>query len=106
MTESWQQPEIRREAGEEAARTQKAEQLRRRFDWLSRFTDEELRDISFCAEGVPLQTSAEYLDISHPERGVIVARAGEQAPAGGCYVARTDVSPEVWRKLISAARQG
>ena len=83
----------------------KVRDLRQRFRWLEQFTDEELRDISFCNEGKPLVAGREYFDISHPERGVIVAGPNEKACEGTCLVARDDVSPHAWRKLLEFGKR-
>lgn len=87
----------------EAARPaapEKWQQLRERYDWLQRFTDEELRDISFCEEGVTLRSGQQYFDLNHPERGVITARRGERASEGTCLIPRESVRDSAWQKLV------
>lgn len=78
--------------------------LRHRYAWLNQFSDEELREISFCDEHAPLQDGAQYFDVSHPEQGTINGRSGQKAPEGSCYVARTDVSAATWNKLLGFGR--
>ncbi|MBI4494903.1 MAG: hypothetical protein HY690_19180 [Chloroflexi bacterium] len=82
------------------ARTKTAEKLRQRFQWLQSFTDEELHQISMCAIDEPLRAGEEYFDLSHPEQDLIPGRSGERVPEGACYVARSTLPEQVWRKLL------
>ncbi len=75
-------------------------ELRERFEWLDRFTDDELREISICVDSGRLSESDQYVDLSDPERGVIKAKAGDPVPPGACYISRDDVSDELWTKLL------
>lgn len=86
----------------ESGRSQQrnAYSLRNRFDWLNQFTDDELRDIALCDEETPLREGAQYFDISHPEKGLVVAKSGDRAPRGSCYVWREDVAKRTWDKLL------
>ena len=79
--------------------------LRHRFTWLNRFTDDELRGISFCDEHTPLKDGAQYFDISEPERGEIIGQSGELSPPGSCYVWRGSVHEHLWNKLLSFGKQ-
>jgi len=72
----------------------------RRFQWLERFTDDELRRISYCTEGTPLSVGGVYFDISHPELGPLTAQEAQSVPQGSCYVAREDVDEKTWINLI------
>ena len=90
-------PEEARERG----RRPTAFDFRRRYEWLNRFSDEELREISLCYDDELLCPGEQYFDISHPEKGIIIGRSGEQVPSGCCYVAKSEVSPQIWEKLIS-----
>ncbi len=85
-----------RRVGEETAAL-----LRRRFKWLGSFSDDELRQISFCAEGETLSRDEQYFDLSHPERGVIGGDEQQTVPEGSCYVARSRLPATTWRKLTS-----
>ena len=85
-------------------KSQLAGKLRRRFSWLSQFTDDELMKISFCEAKEPIQPASAYFDLSHPERGVIPARQNMQVPEGSCYVPKEQVTAEIWDKLVSAFR--
>jgi hypothetical protein len=78
-----------------------AHDLRERFAWLNQFSEDELREISFCAENEPLQEGELYFDISNPERNQIVGKRGDTVPAGSCYVRRSDVGEQTWQKLLS-----
>lgn len=82
-----------------------AHKLKARFRWLNRFTDDELRDISFCDEGEPLNADEQYFDLSHPEKGVVSGQAGQIVPEGSCYVTKRNVRPNVWQKLITVTRE-
>ena len=88
-------------SGGRGRRSMTAEGFRRRFAWLNSFTDEELRKISFCDESEELKPGEQYLDLSHPETGVITAEKGQRSPEGSCYVGRGDVSASLWRKLTT-----
>ncbi len=83
-----------RPVGEETAAM-----LRRRYEWLSSFNDDELRQISFCTEGETLRREEDYFDLSHPERGIIPGDGRERVPEGSCYVARSRLPQSTWRKL-------
>ncbi len=78
--------------------------LRDRFAWLNQFSDDELREISFCAEEEPLQDGELYFDVSNPERGQIMGSREASIPAGRCYVRRGDVSEHTWQRLLSFGR--
>src|SRR4051812_48172976 len=69
----------------------KLAELRARFQWLSRFNDDDLREITIRAEGDELEPGKEYFDLSHPEDGVIVAPHGKRVPHKGAYVPRDEV---------------
>lgn len=84
-----------------APRKRTAYELRHRYAWLNQFSDDELRDISFCDENTPLEDGAQYFDISRPERGQIIGRGGQMSPPGSCYVWRDSVSGHTWNKLLS-----
>ncbi len=83
-------------------RRPEAEKLRKRFDWLKHFTDEELRKVSMCAvdEGEK-QENAEYFDLSRPELGAIRGRSGVVVPEGSCYISRSQVGESLWKKLLN-----
>jgi len=78
--------------------------LRERFAWLSRFSDDEIREISFCQEGDQLRDGEQYFDISTPEKGIIRAKQGEATPRDSCLIARSAVSPIIWSKLTAEIR--
>ncbi|HLH73995.1 MAG TPA: hypothetical protein VKX96_11985 [Chloroflexota bacterium] len=82
-------------------RMEQAKRLRERFDWLNRFSDEELQQISFCETGAEMVPGETYFDISHPEKGAFVGQQGQLIPEGGCLVRKASVSNEVWNKLTS-----
>ena len=84
--------------------TGEALKLRERYAWLSRFSDDELREISFCQEDDALRDGEQYFDISKPERGIIRGRQGESAPRDSCLIARGAVSPIIWSKLTAEIR--
>jgi hypothetical protein len=86
---------------EQSERQMRIDDLRSRFKWLESFSDVELREISLCSEDEELEPGQEYFDVSHPERGVITANKGDRSPAGSCYVSRSSVSSQLWKKLVS-----
>ena len=88
------------------SREQKVSELRKRFNWLDSFTDNELKDISYCQEHidnsgkeVKLRENELYFDLNHPEKGIIRGRAHETIPEGSCYVSKSQTNPETWQKL-------
>ncbi len=86
--------------GRPTARRETAEKLRERFDWLQQFSDDELREITYCATGEPMSGEELYFDISHPELGVIQGKPGELIPRDSCYVPKSEVPQQLWQKLV------
>ncbi len=82
-----------------------AERLKSRFGWLQSFSDDELRQITYCASEDTMRGDETYFDISHPERGLIEGRDGEQIPEGSCYVPRSEVPRNLWDKLTEPFSQ-
>ena len=89
------------ETGGENAQSRRAEahRLRERFQWLNKFSDEELEKISFCEPGSEMQNGDAFFDISNPERGTFSARPGERIPEGGCLVSKKMIPGHLWDKL-------
>ena len=81
------------------SRRGEARRLRERFQWLNKFSDEELEKISFCEPGSELVNGDSYFDISNPERGIFTGRQGEAIPEGGCLVSKTMLPGQLWNKL-------
>lgn len=94
-----------RQLGGGGGRSLSAQEYRKRFAWLNSFSDEELMKISFCGEDEQLKEGERYFDLSHPERGVIVATTNQRSPSGSCYVASSQVSDGLWRKLTTSFGQ-
>jgi len=86
-------------------REQTAEKLKERFEWLQSFTDDELREITYCIEGQPMKGDEQYFDISHPEQGVISGIEGQGIPEGSCYVPQSEIPRRLWEKLVSPFTQ-
>ena len=78
--------------------------LRQRFAWLERFSDEELRRIAIRGAGEPAHTGEEYIDISHPERGVVRGEDVRTIPEGASFVGRQNLGDALWEKLRTGAR--
>lgn len=78
-----------------------ARRLRERFQWLNRFSDQELQQITWCSPGSEMKDGDTYFDISNPERGTFTAQAGQRVPEGGCLVRKQDVTPPIWQKLTT-----
>ncbi|HUX87438.1 MAG TPA: hypothetical protein VMW65_10585 [Chloroflexota bacterium] len=89
------QPEMAPRQHQEAAR------LRARFEWLNRFSDEELQEISLCETGAEMVSGETYFDISHPEKGPFVGLPGQLIPEGGCLVRKEAVPAGAWNKLTT-----
>jgi hypothetical protein len=87
--------------GGPAVRRETAEKLKERYEWLQQFSDDELREITYCKVGEPMVADELYFDISHPERGVIQGASGEQIPEGSCYVPKSEIQQDLWDKLVS-----
>ncbi len=83
-----------------STRRGRADQLKRRFDWLQAFSDEELGEIHYCAVGEPMSPDEEYFDLCYPERGIIRGEEGTQTPEGSCYVPRSEVPAHLWDKMV------
>ena len=81
------------------SRREESRRLRERFQWLNKFSDEELELISFCEPGSEMENGDSYFDISNPERGTFTGRQGERIPEGGCLVSKTTIPNHLWNKL-------
>ncbi len=86
----------------QSSRDRTAFDLKKRFNWLEKFNDDELRRISLCPDTEMLQPGEEYVDISHPEQGIIRIERERRAPEDSCFVARSRVGDHLWSKLLSA----
>lgn len=92
-------PEMRR-TPEGLSKSEMTNRLRQRYQWLQSFTDDELREISFCYDpGYPLKDGELYFDLEAPQRGIIHGRDGEKIQNGHCYVSKSQVKEETWKKL-------
>lgn len=85
--------------GGPVTRRETADKLKERFEWLQAFSDDELREISYCTTGEPTRGDEVYFDISNPERGVIQGEPGGQIPEGSCYVPKSEIPQRLWDKL-------
>ena len=94
-------PQTGKQAGGPTPRStqQEARRLRERFQWLNKFSDEELEQITFCEPGSEMKGDETYFDISNPERGSFTARSGESVPEGACLVSKKTLSANLWNKL-------
>ncbi len=81
-------------------RRETADTLKERYQWLQDFSDDELREISYCGVGESMNPGEMYFDISHPERGIIRGEPGEQIPEDGCYVPKSEIPQQLWDKLV------
>ena len=86
--------------GRPTVRRETADKLKERFDWLQSFSDEELREISYCAAEEVMKGNELYFDISQPERGIIQGQEGQPIPEGSCYVPKSEVPSRLWDKLV------
>ena len=92
-------PEFRN-TPEGLSKREMVERLKRRYQWLQSFDDDELREISFCLDpGGELHEGEMYFDLEAPQRGVIRGRRGEKVESGHCYVSRSQVTNRTWEKL-------
>ncbi len=78
-----------------------ADRLKHRFLWLQSFSDDELRQITYCVPGETMSSEEQYFDISNPERGVIQGEQGVAIPPDSCYVPRSEISRSLWDKLTA-----
>src|SRR5690606_13626095 len=66
---------------------------------LSRFDDDELRQIPILPEGERLQQGATYLDLSKPDHGEFTATAEMSARSGEHLVPKSEVPYTLWNRL-------
>ncbi len=85
-------------------RRETADKLKHRFDWLQSFSDDELREITYCTGGETMSGEEVYFDISHPEQGVIQGEPGQRIPDDSCYVPKSEVKQDLWNKLVGPYR--
>ncbi|MGQ9677407.1 MAG: hypothetical protein ACUVX1_17220 [Chloroflexota bacterium] len=77
------------------------DRLKTRYKWLQSFDDSELREISFCYDpGYEMQEGELYFDLEAPQRGVIRGQRGQKVESGHCYVSKSQLREETWKKLI------
>jgi hypothetical protein len=69
---------------------------------LHEFGTEALRQMPLVPEGARLSRRAEYLDLHDPARADFRAIGDEIVRPGQRVVARSEVAPDVWRRLIAA----
>lgn len=86
--------------GKPTTRRESADKLKTRFEWLQSFSDEELRDISYCTAEELMNGDETYFDISQPERGLIQGQDGQPIPEGSCYVPKSEIPQKLWDKLV------
>ncbi len=86
--------------GRPTIRRQTADKLKERYEWLQSFSDDELREISYCRTGEPMNGEEIYFDISHPELGVIRGESGALIPEDSCYVPKSEIPQHLWDKLV------
>ncbi len=92
----------------EMERQRLKEELVDRYKWLQSLNDYELREVTLHCLMSPKgqqKQGERYFDISRPERGVIIGRAGEAIPEGSCYLPKSEVTEEIWNKVIRAAEE-
>jgi hypothetical protein len=76
------------------------ERLKKRYQWLKSFSDDELDQISLCYDpGYTMKEGELYFDLEAPERGIMRGRGGEKVENGHCVVAKKDLSEATWNKL-------
>ncbi len=86
--------------GGPATRRGTADALKNRFQWLQNFSDDELREITYCSTGESTNSGEMYFDISHPEQGIIQGEPGGQIPEESCYVPKSEIPQHLWDKLV------
>ena len=69
---------------------------------LHEFGTEALRQIPLVPEGTGLSRRGEYLDLHDPARADFRAIGDETVRPGQRLVARSEVSPDTWQRLIAA----
>jgi hypothetical protein len=86
--------------GKPAIHRETADKLKTRFEWLQSFTDDELREISYCTAEESMKGDELYFDISQPERGIVQGQEGLRVPDGSCLVPKSEVPRNLWDKLV------
>jgi hypothetical protein len=81
-------------------KTRPASELKDLVRVLHGFTSDELRQIRVVASGSRLTPGATYLDVRAPSRGAFVAPDESYAGKDAWFVAKTDVAPPVWNRLL------
>jgi hypothetical protein len=66
---------------------------------LSRFADDELRQIPILPEGERLLQGATYIDLTNPGRGEFTATGEMSARSGERLVPKSDVPYPLWNRL-------
>ena len=69
---------------------------------LHEFGADVLRQIPLLPDGASLARRGEYLDLHDPARADFRALGDEIVRPGQRVVARSEVSPEIWRRLLEA----
>lgn len=66
---------------------------------LSRFADDELKQIPILSAGRRLQQGATYIDLRSPERGEFTATGGMTASDDDLLVPKAEVPYTIWNRL-------
>lgn len=72
---------------------------------LQHFEDAELARIPLLAGGEPLVRFKQYLDLQDPARAAFVAEGVESVRPGQRIVAKAEVDPELWDRLVEASHE-
>lgn len=80
---------------------QTAYDLRDRLQWVTGWSDEDLQAIPIF-QGEEFVPGEVYFNLDLPERGMFIARGEEFRNPGAHYVAKSQVPPNLWRRLITA----
>lgn len=80
-----------------------ARDVRAQHRVLQDFSEAELAQIPLLAEGDRLVRFKEYLDLHNPARANFRAEGTEAVRPGQRIVARSDIAPAIWERLIASA---
>ncbi|MBD2730514.1 hypothetical protein H6G96_30420 [Nostoc sp. FACHB-892] len=107
--DEWQQdlnpqPLAGKNSGLEGTHPEKAAlnayEVKELHDKLPEYTHEELKQITLLPVGSRLEQGAKYLDLNDPQRHEFTAMGGMEAGSNNWYVPKTEVSYQLWNRLI------
>ncbi len=87
-------------------RTRRASELKDIVRALPHFTEDELQQIPVVRAGSRLKSGATYLDLRAPRGREFSAPVEAYVGRDACYVAKSDVAPPLWDRLLRVPSRG